>query len=419
MSAAPSPERPGIVIAGAGIGGLAAALELHRLGLPCAVLEAAREVRPLGVGINLLPSATRVMAGLGLLDRFVEGAVETGELIFFNRHGQRIWREPRGRAAGYDFPQVSCHRGALQLLLLDAVRDRLGAGAVLCGQAVTGSREHDGHVDVHLLDRATGATRTIAAAVLVGADGIHSVVRAGIAPADDAVRYAGRMLWRSTTRAPSFLTGATMIMAGHRDQKFVCYPITPPGADGTQTINWIAELPVAENPAPQDWSRVVDVSLFREAFAGWRFDWLDVPGLIDGATQIFEYPLADRDPLATWGTGRVTLLGDAAHPMYPIGSNGASQAILDATALATALATAEPVAALAAYQRERREPTGRIILANRGNGPEQVMQLAEERAPGGFDDIEAVIPRVELEEIAARYKLLAGFSTQQVNAPDA
>ena len=413
-------DGPAIVIAGAGIGGLAAALELHRHGIRCRVLEAARDVRPLGVGINLLPSATRVMAGLGLLERLVDGAVETGELVFFNRHGQRIWREPRGRAAGYDYPQVSCHRGALQLLLLDAVRERLGRGAVQCGQALTGYHENDAKVDVDVLDRANGTTRTLIADVLVGADGIHSVARTGIAPPEDAVRYAGRMLWRATTRAPSFLTGATMIMAGHQDQKFVCYPITPPGADGRQTINWIAELPVADNPAPQDWSRVVDASRFRDAFAAWQFDWLDVPRLIDGATEIYEYPLADRDPLATWGDGRVTLLGDAAHPMYPIGSNGASQAILDAAALAAAIAAAaDPVAALRAYQTERREPTGRIILANRGNGPEQVMQLAETRAPDGFEDIEAVIPRAELEEIAARYKVLAGFSPQQVNAPGA
>jgi 2-polyprenyl-6-methoxyphenol hydroxylase-like FAD-dependent oxidoreductase len=226
------------------------------------------------------------------------------------------------------------------------------------------------------------------------------------------------MLWRATTVAPSFLTGASMIMAGHQDQKFVCYPITPPAADGTQVLNWVAELPVAELPAPQDWSREVDRARFRDAFADWRFGWLDVPALIDGAERVYEYPLADRDPLDSWGSGRVTLLGDAAHPMYPIGSNGASQAILDAEALASALADGGDVAAaLAGYQEARREATGRIILANRGNGPEQVMQLAHERAPDGFGDIEAVIPRAELEEIAARYKRLAGFAPEQVNRP--
>ncbi len=407
-----------ILIAGGGIGGLAAALALHRQGVPCRVVESAREVRPLGVGINLLPSAVRVMAGLGLLDRLLAGAVETGELVFFNRHGQRIWREPRGRAAGYDYPQVSCHRGALQLLLLEAVRERLGDDAVLTGHALTGCSERDGRVEVELQDRARRAVHTQAADLLIGADGIHSVVRRGIAPADDAVRYAGRMLWRATTRAPSFLTGASMIMAGHQDQKFVCYPITPPDPTGLQTINWIAELPVAETPAPQDWSRVVDSSAFRERFAGWRFDWLDVPRLIDGAAHVYEYPLADRDPLASWGGGRITLLGDAAHPMYPVGSNGASQAILDAEALAGAIAAnRDPVAALATYEDERRDATGRIILANRGNGPEQVMQLAEERAPDGFDDIETVIRHAELQEIADRYKRLAGFAPQQVNAP--
>jgi 2-polyprenyl-6-methoxyphenol hydroxylase-like FAD-dependent oxidoreductase len=404
-----------LVIAGGGIGGLAAALVLHRHGIGCRVLESSRELRPLGVGINLLPSAVRVMAGLGLLDRLLAGAVETGELIYVNRLGQRIWREPRGRAAGYDYPQVSCHRGRLQLLLLAAVRERLGADAVETGCAVTGFVQDADVVEVAVDDRAAGRTRSVKAAALIGADGIHSAVRRGIAPPEDAVRYAGRMLWRATTLAPGFLTGASMIMAGHQDQKFVCYPITPPDADGRQVLNWVAELPVAEQPAPQDWSREVDRARFRDAFAGWRFDWLDVPSLIDGAERVFEYPLADRDPLSGWGKGRVTLLGDAAHPMYPIGSNGASQAILDAEALGPALASGDVPDGLARYADARREPTGRIILANRGNGPEQVMQLAHERAPDGFADIEDVIPRAELEEIAARYKRLAGFAPEQVN----
>jgi 2-polyprenyl-6-methoxyphenol hydroxylase-like FAD-dependent oxidoreductase len=403
-----------VVIAGGGIGGLAAALALHQRGVGCRVLEASRELRPLGVGINLLPSAVRVLTGLGLLDRLREGAVETGELLYVNRFGQRIWREPRGRGAGYDYPQVSCHRGRLQLLLLAAVRERLGRDAVETGCAATGFVQHTDRVEVAIEDRAAGTTATIAAAALVGADGIHSAVRRQVATADDAVRYAGRMLWRATTLAPGFLTGASMIMAGHQDQKFVCYPITPPDASGRQVLNWVAELPVAEQPAPQDWSREVDRARFRDAFAAWRFDWLDVPALIDGAERVYEYPLADRDPLATWGGGRVTLLGDAAHPMYPIGSNGASQAILDAEALAAAFA-ADPGTALARYEQARREPTARIVLANRGNGPEQVMQLAHERAPDGFGDIEDVIPRAELEEIAARYKRLAGFAPEQVN----
>jgi 2-polyprenyl-6-methoxyphenol hydroxylase-like FAD-dependent oxidoreductase len=216
-----------------------------------------------------------------------------------------------------------------------------------------------------------------------------------------------------------------MIQAGHQNQKFVCYPIQrTPDADGLQTINWIAELtvPADVNPAREDWNKRVDHSVFREPFAGWRFDWLDVPALIDGADAIYEFPMVDRDPLPRWTHGRVTLLGDAAHPMYPIGSNGASQGILDAEAMAQAMAdaglpaqAADPADAFARYEGARREATGRIVLSNRQNGPDQVMQIAEERAPQGFTDIHDVIPRAELEAISARYKQLAGFAREQVN----
>jgi 5-methylphenazine-1-carboxylate 1-monooxygenase len=233
------------------------------------------------------------------------------------------------------------------------------------------------------------------------------------------------MLWRATTVAAPFLTGRSMVQAGHQDQKFVCYPISAAQSrTGRALVNWIAELrvPIGQTPPRQDWSRRVDKSVFAGPFAGWRFPWLDVPSLIDGAEAIYEYPMVDRDPLPRWTHGRITLLGDAAHPMYPIGSNGASQAILDAGAIADALAsqgfgrnTHDPAQAFAEYESQRREATGRIVLMNRENGPDQVLQLAEERAPDGFADVHDVIPREELEAIAARYKQLAGFSTQQVN----
>ena len=209
-----------------------------------------------------------------------------------------------------------------------------------------------------------------------------------------------------------------MIMAGHQNQKFVCYPMAPAtDHPGKALINWVAELYDPDWAAPkQDWNRQVDKERFATPFQNWRFDWLDVPALIDQAEVIYEYPLVDRDPLPRWSHGRMTLLGDAAHPMYPVGSNGASQAILDAEALAHALvATTDVVEALAQYEAERRPPTARITLLNRQNGPEQVMQLAEERAPQGFTDIHTVIAQHELEEIAARYKQTAGFTLQQVN----
>jgi 2-polyprenyl-6-methoxyphenol hydroxylase-like FAD-dependent oxidoreductase len=404
-----------VLIIGAGIGGLTTALALHQRGISCQIHESVRELRPLGVGINLLPHAMALLDQLGVAEAATAVAVQTAELAYYNRHGQLIWSEPRGRLAGYPAPQLSIHRGHLQLLLRDAVLERLGGDAIVMGHALTDiATEADGAVATFALR--DGGTATVRAPIIVAADGIHSVARERLHPGQGAVGYGGRMLWRATTRAQPFLTGRTMIMAGHSREKFVCYPITEPDADGLQTINWIAELAVEqETPPAQDWSRRVETSVFREPFADWHFPWLDVPALIDGAEAVYEYPLTDREPLERWTDGCVTLLGDAAHAMYPIGSNGASQSILDALALAVAVEQhgATP-AALTTYEAERREPTTRIVLANRGNGPEQVMELAEQRAPDGFDDIEQVIPRVELEEIAAQYKQLAGFAINQV-----
>lgn len=404
-----------VLIVGAGIGGLATALALHQRGISCRIHEGVRELRPLGVGINLLPHAMAVLEELGVAEAAAAIAVQTAELAYFNRRGQLIWSEPRGRAAGYAAPQLSIHRGELQLLLERTVRERLGDDALRMGESLVGIA-NDARGVVATFERRSGGTVAVHAPVLIGADGIHSASRSILHPGAGEVRYGGRLLWRATTRAAPFLTGRTMIMAGHSRQKFVCYPITEPDADGLQTINWIAELaddaPVP--PAP-DWSRRVETAVFRDRFEDWRFPWLDALALIDGAEAVYEYPLTDRDPLERWTVGCATLLGDAAHAMYPIGSNGASQAILDAAALARAIAADGATArALEAYEASRREATTRIVLANRGNGPEQVMELAEQRAPEGFEDIEAIIPRSELEEIAARYKQVAGFTLDQV-----
>jgi 2-polyprenyl-6-methoxyphenol hydroxylase-like FAD-dependent oxidoreductase len=268
------------------------------------------------------------------------------------------------------------------------------------------------------LIQTTGVTHEIEGACLVAADGIHSAARRRLYPGEGPPRYSGRILWRGVSEGEPFLDGRTMIMAGHQHQKFVAYPISRMHAEhGRSRINWIAELDVPDwVPPRQDWNRQVPVSRFRERFASWRFGWLDIPALIDAAEAVYEYPMVDRDPLPRWTHGRMTLLGDAAHPMYPIGSNGASQAILDAESLANHLASTTDVTdALRAYDDERRPPTASVVLMNRANGPEQVMQLAEERAPGGFTDIHDVIPQDELEEIASRYKQVAGFSVEQVN----
>lgn len=410
-----------IIIAGGGIGGLITALALHQRDIAATVHEQVGEIRPLGVGINLLPHAVRVLTGLGLQDKLAAAAVRTKELSYFNRHGQLIWSEPRGLDAGYDYPQFSIHRGTLQAILRDEVVARLGSGSLRLGERFVDVADMPGGgIEASFAGRAGQLASRLQGDILIGADGIHSAVRARLYPAEGAPIWNGRVLWRAITEAAvPFLSGRTMIMAGHQDRKFVCYPLTtsPDGA-GPVRVNWIAELSFDRSKGwrAEDWDRTARLEDIAPSFADWRFDWLDVPALMAGATTIYEYPLVDRDPLERWSFGRVTLMGDAAHPMYPIGSNGASQAILDAEALAAALASQGPTPeALAAYEAERRPPTSAIVLANRGNGPEQVMQLAEQRAPGGFADINEVISREELEAIAARYKQVAGFSRDKVN----
>jgi 2-polyprenyl-6-methoxyphenol hydroxylase-like FAD-dependent oxidoreductase len=409
---------PRVLIAGGGIGGLVTALMLQRRGIAVRVFEASREIRPLGVGINLLPHAVAELAGLGLLDTLGAEAIETAELAYFNKRGQQIWREPRGRAAGYEVPQFSIHRGALQMILFQAARTALGPGNLCTGLALIGFSQNDQGVEAVFEDRnAGGVARRVSGDLLIGADGIHSTVRQSFYPNEGPPQFSGRMLWRAVSRTAPFLGGRTMIMAGHQSQKFVCYPISRAALDaGHSLTNWIAELAVPGTTPPRsDWNKIVPASVFAAPFQPWRFPWLDIPAIIAGAEAIYEFPMVDRDPLPRWSHGRVTLLGDAAHPMYPIGSNGASQAILDARHLADCLSGGGPLAAaLAAYESVRLPATAEIVRLNRANGPEQVMQLAEERAPGGFGSIDEVIPRAEMEEIARRYKLAAGFAVDQM-----
>jgi 2-polyprenyl-6-methoxyphenol hydroxylase-like FAD-dependent oxidoreductase len=410
-----------VLIAGGGIGGLTAALSLHAAGIEAQVVEAAREIKPLGVGINLLPHAVRELSELGLADALDAIGIPTAELVYHDRFGNRIWAEPRGVAAGYRWPQVSIHRGELQNLLLAAVRQRLGDASVRTGVVVERHAQIGTEVRVSLRDRGSGDLDEAAADVLVGADGVHSAVRAQLHPAEGPPRWNGVLMWRGVTEAAPFLTGRSMIMAGSNlTAKFVAYPISRSAElRGRAAINWVAEVRLHEGSpvAPGDWNRRGRVEDVLPHFAAWRFSWLDVPALITGAPAVFEYPMVDRDPLPSWGAGRVTLLGDAAHPMYPIGSNGASQAILDARVLAWHLATASgPEEALAAYEADRRPATSALVLANRAMGPERVMAIVEQRAPNGFARVEDVLSREELEEIARGYKQTAGFLAEELNA---
>ena len=411
------------LVAGAGIGGLVAALTLHRAGYDVRLLEAAREIRALGVGINLQPHAVLVLHELGLLDALRATAIETAALVYVNKFGQRIWEEPRGLAAGYPVPQLSILRGDLQMILYRAVVHALGPDAIRCGASVSRYEQDDRGVTAYLVDREAGAAETSERGdFLVGADGIHSTVRKQANPDEGPARFSGCMLWRAMTEAEPFFDGRTMVWSGHADQKFVCYPVSASAARaGRSMINWIAELRVRSaddpdrTPPRTDWNRRVDAGVFAEPFADWNFGWLDIPGLIAKAGEAYEFPMVDRDPLDRWTIGRVTLLGDAAHAMYPIGSNGASQAILDARELADQLvahAAVEP--ALTAYDAIRRPITAAIVAANRRQGPDEVMLIAEQRAPRGFGHIHEVIGQDELVAIAAKYKQTAGFDQASV-----
>jgi len=421
-----------VVIVGAGIGGLVAALSLHAAGhRDIRVVERVRELRPLGVGINLLPHAVRELTELGLGESVARIGVPPSRLAYFNRHGQPIWSEPRGLEAGYRWPQLSVHRGEFQMLLVAEVERRIGTGTVQQGLRLTGVAHGDGDGDgegdgdgvgpelVRLVDE-SGAEHMIEADLVVAADGIHSALRRQHHPDEGAPVWNGLTLWRGTAVVPTYLDGRTMIMAGDGEQKFVAYPLTAPDAPaGLSRVNFIAERRApdgAADAAQSDWNRPVDPAPIVERFADWRFDWLDVPAVIASAERILEYPMVDRDPIPRWTFGRSVLLGDAAHAMYPNGSNGASQAILDARTLAHRLATEPTIeAALAAYEDDRRPATARLLELTRRLGPEQVMQLAYERAPGGFADVHDVIPQDELERIAHEYKVAAGFDPSRLN----
>lgn len=408
-----------VLIAGGGIGGLALALSLHQIGVKCRVFESVKEIKPIGVGINVLPHACRELIELGLLEELERTSVRTSELAYFSKHGKQIWSEPRGLSAGYKWPQFSIHRGELQFILLRAATARLGSENVLTGHHLSHWEETPGGVRAHFTDKDGKAIVSEEGSLLIACDGIHSTIRSRLLPNEGPPIWSRRILWRGVTVAKPFMTGSSMIMAGYPQVKFVAYPISKPDAGGRQMINWIAEREFEETYEwrREDYNRAAKLEEFAPWFKEWNFGWLDVPGLIRDAEYCFEYPLVDRDPLERWTYGRVTLLGDAAHPMYPIGSNGSSQAILDARVLAREIQDkGETTAALEAYEAERRPATSQLVLLNRGNGPEQVMQIVEERAPNGFDVVTEVLSQKELEDVANNYKKVAGFQVEALNA---
>jgi 2-polyprenyl-6-methoxyphenol hydroxylase-like FAD-dependent oxidoreductase len=407
-----------VIVVGGGIGGLSLALHLHQAGIAVRLYEAVREPRPLGVGINLQPNAVRELTELGLGDTLAQIGLPTQELCYFNKRGQLIQSQKRGIAAGYKWPQYSIHRGQLQMLLLRTARARLSNDVVRAGLKLVAFEQDPRRVTATFHDGRSGETMQDSADVLVGADGIHSTVRQRLHPAEGQPRFAQQLLWRAAVESEPFLDGRTMIIAGHFHQRVVVYPIGRGEQSGRLLTNWICQMAVAsEAPSREDWNRRVSKERVMAAFGEWRFPWLDMSALIERTPEIYEFPLVDRDPVPTWSSGRVTLMGDAAHPMHPIGSQAGSQAIVDARALTTALLNvASPINALRLYDAERRPAMDEITLRNRRFGPEAALQLVEERAPNGFTRIEDVISRAELEEITNSFAVTAGLDPQSVNA---
>jgi 2-polyprenyl-6-methoxyphenol hydroxylase-like FAD-dependent oxidoreductase len=403
------------LVIGAGIGGLATALSLHQAGIEAIVFESVKNLDALGVGINLQPNAVRELCELGLGDALAATAIPTSTLAYYNRHGQPIWAEPRGKAAGYEWPQYSIHRGELLMLLHAAAKERIGNDRIRTGMHLAAFEQDEHGVTAHFMDRRSGEPRGLERGdLLIGADGIHSAVRESFYPDEGPPRYCGQTMWRAAVEAPSYLDGRTHIIAGHRDRKFLAYPIRSTGP-GRNLVNWIAELTVPQSERA-DWNRQVEKSKFAGAFSDWRFPWLDVPSLIETTGTVWEFPKIDRDPVGRWSFGRVTLLGDAAHAMLPIGSQAGSQAIVDPRHLARALLEEAGVeAALKRYEAERLPAMNEVTLRIRGMGQEQVMEIAEQRAPGGFKRVEDVIPREELEGYAAEFKRAAGLDREYVN----
>ena len=425
-----------IAIIGGGIGGMTLALSLHDAGLrDIDIYESDARVKELGVGINVQPHAVRELTELGLQDQLAAVAIPTAELAYYSTHGQRIWGEPRGLAAGYKWPQFSIHRGELLIILYRAVVERLGEDRVHTGHHLArfGSAKEGSRAWAEFVDRATGAAvARIEADALIGCDGVHSVVRQAMYPNEGPPKWNGVTMWRGVTRGKPFLSGRSMIMAGHFARRVVVYPISRLLEErGEALLNWVSELKTADDqPMPrQDWQHKATAEDAVRPFEKFKFDFLDVPAMIRAADAVYQYPMVDRDPLPSWNAfalapgasqiapGPITLLGDAAHPMYPVGSNGASQAILDARVLARELATRSSVQeALVAYDAERRPATAAVVAANRKVGPEQCMEIVEQRAPGGFTNLNEIISTVELEEISRSYKLTAGFDPATLNA---
>ena len=411
-----------VLIAGAGIGGLSVALTLHQIGVPCLVFESVADIKPLGLGINIQPNAIRELYEMGLGPESLDTiGLQTREWALVGLNGNEVYSEPRGLKAGYKWPQYSVHRGGLQVLLYRAALERLGADSIRTGLKVTGYCNHpDGKGVTALLRSRDGKCSQVEGSLLIAADGLHSAVRQQMYPAQPPIQWGGAIMWRGVTKGTPIRTGASFVGLGTHRHRVVFYPISAPDpVAGLADINWIAEITVDNSGGwpDGDWNKQVRHEDFMHHFEHWNYDWINIPAMLRGTAAVFEYPMIDREPVSTWVEGNVALLGDAAHVMYPTGSNGASQAIIDARVLGAAmLEHGVNSRALEAYDALLCAEMSQLVLRNRGAGPFGLLNLLDDRCGGVFDDIDDVIPKAERDEFMLRYKTAAGFAAEKLNA---
>ena len=408
-----------VIIAGGGIGGLTLALTLHQIGVPFLVLEKSRTMRPLGVGINIQPNAVRELFELGLTSEVLGTiGVSAKEWALVGLNGREVYSEKRGLDAGYNWPQFAAHRGELLMLLYRTLIERAGAESVMLDARVDKYiKRPSGEVDVSVKG-SDGSRFQISGSLVIGADGIHSAVRAQMHPGQPPIHWGGAIMWRGTVRAKPLRTESSFIGLGTHQHRMVIYPISKPAADGTVLTNWIAELTIDSNEGwlEDTWFKEVPIDSFAHHFEGFRYDWLDVPTMLNKSECGYMNPMIDRDPVATWVDGPVALMGDAAHAMYPTGSNGASQAIVDARVIGAAiLEQGLTPDALKSYDDLLCKKVSELVLRNRSAGPFGLLDILNDRCGGVFENIETVIPLEERNEFMSTYKTAAGFAIEALN----
>ena len=408
-----------VIIAGAGIGGLSAALSLNKIGVDVKIYESVAEIRPLGVGINVLPHASRELIALGLQAELDTFAIRTRSMQYFTRRGKLVLSVPCGEYAGYNWPQYSLHRGEFQMMLLDVFKQRAGEDSVRTGHQLVDFQQDEDSVTAHFINPATGeSSLSETADVLIGADGLHSAARKKLYPNEGKPVFAGMVCMRGSVLSGFYLDGESMIVCGDKRLRLVSYPISRQAHEqGKSHINWIAAIPLqTDSPLEEDWNKLADPEELINLYKDWQFDWLNVPGLISKTEKVFEFPVYDRDPLKQWTFDRVSLIGDAAHPLIPVSSSGAVHAIIDGRALAYALGTnSDVITGLRAYEDDRLKKANQVVLASRENGPDEVLEIVKEECPEDAEDIFQHVKKARLEKVIEDFKERSGFAVEALN----